>query len=298
MSTADEPVRPFRWNLAHREQLGRLIEGEAAEAYPNYADEIRRTCALILARSQPGTLVFVGRSPENLFDYLSGIFAGISDAPLLKLLQVSLRNADTLDAIALNQPQEFAALCGYLGAEGIEPSSILAADGDTTFIDVVSSGATFGALARLLQILSQSAQLDWPQVAHRIAFLGLVEAMKTSPKTWRWWQRQDWVAKLPAARITNVSIPYRMWIHMGDTLDKVTPSHTSWRWADQRTARPTRYEPHLRALRTALQLYESGLTANERRALSNEIAGLPEMRKAHVRRLVTRLRAAGDHGAT
>lgn len=297
MSTAEEPIRPFRWNLTHREQLGRLIEGEAVESYPGYSEEIRCTAAMILARARPGTLVFVGRSPENLFDYLSGVFSGIDDAHELKLLQVSLRNAATLDAIAASQPKEFAALCGYLGAERLDPASILAADGETTFIDVVSSGATFGALARLLRIMSERTHVDWQQVARRIAFVGLLEAMKTSPKTWRWWQRQAWVAELPHARITNVSIPYRMWIHMADTLDKVTPSHSSWRWADPRTAIPNRYEPHLRALRMALQFYELGLRAQERRTLSNEIAKQREMRDGHVRRLVTRLRAAGGHDA-
>lgn len=297
MTTAKDPIRPFRWNLAHREQLGRLVDGEAVEAYPDYAAELRRAAALILARARPGTLVFVGRSPENLFDYLSGVFSGIDGAPDLQLLQVSLRNAATLDTIAASQPNEFAALCGYFDSERLDPASILAAAGDTTFIDIVSSGATFGALAHLLRIMSERAHIDWQQVARRIAFVGLLEATKNSPNTWRWWQRQSWVAELPHARISNVSIPYRMWIHMADTLDKVTPSHTSWRWADPRTTLPSRYEPHLRALRMALQFYESGLSGEERRTLSNEIAKLREMRDGHVRRLVTRLRAAGGQDA-
>ena len=68
----------FRWNIARREQLGRLVAGELAPDLSYVIEEIRRCCARVIAMAGDSRLVFIGRSPENLHDYLTGALAETS----------------------------------------------------------------------------------------------------------------------------------------------------------------------------------------------------------------------------
>jgi hypothetical protein len=63
---------PFRWDLSRREQLGRLVEGEAGPSYEGFLDDLRRASVRVTALGGDHRFVFAGRSPESLFDYLSG----------------------------------------------------------------------------------------------------------------------------------------------------------------------------------------------------------------------------------
>ncbi|HEX5076385.1 MAG TPA: hypothetical protein VFW03_24455 [Gemmatimonadaceae bacterium] len=52
----------FRWNIARREQLGRLVTGEPVENLPWILEEVRRCAARVIAMAGDSQLVFVGRS--------------------------------------------------------------------------------------------------------------------------------------------------------------------------------------------------------------------------------------------
>jgi hypothetical protein len=43
MSTTE--IRPFRWNVAKREQLGRLLDGPQTETYPDFETDLRAVSA-------------------------------------------------------------------------------------------------------------------------------------------------------------------------------------------------------------------------------------------------------------
>ena len=65
---------PFRWNIARREQLGGLISATAPGRPLNdmFLESLRATASRILAHANRSDLAFIGRTPENLYDYLSG----------------------------------------------------------------------------------------------------------------------------------------------------------------------------------------------------------------------------------
>ncbi len=44
-------MKPFRWNLKKREQLGGLLDGEKASIVLEYLDDLRECAAKVLARS-------------------------------------------------------------------------------------------------------------------------------------------------------------------------------------------------------------------------------------------------------
>ena len=67
---------PFRWDLTRRNQLGSLLEGEAAATYKSFPTHLLACCARVVAFSGDSDLIFVGRSPESIFDHLSGLLFG------------------------------------------------------------------------------------------------------------------------------------------------------------------------------------------------------------------------------
>src|SRR5690606_25527589 len=114
----------------------------------------------VVARAGDSDLVFVGRSPECLFDYLSGLFAGVPRAPSLTLVQFSAPR-ERASTLAATHRRELAALRAYFAAERIDPRSIASYGKQVRFIDVVASGLTFGRLVDYLHYWTREQGADW-----------------------------------------------------------------------------------------------------------------------------------------
>jgi len=289
MADASIPNKPFRWNIAKREQIGDLTQVAAAETYAGYADHLRTAAALVLARAGDSDLVFVGRSPECLFDYLSGILEGVVDAPSLTLMQFSAPN-EPADELAKTHRAELDALFAYFFSERLDPQSIASYGKQVRFIDVVSSGQTFGTVVDYLRHWTQRQGADWNVVERRIGFIGLTRRTATGPNVWRWWQHQSWVERLTKTPIKNVAVPGNFWGFIADNDEKPTPSHWLERWAALESTTPSRAPRRLRGLRLALDNYDRGRDKQERARFVRELTQQPEMRDAWLRRLVLRLR--------
>src|SRR5262245_43123900 len=285
-----DEYKPFRWDLSKREQLPRLIpvSDNISREWLAFEAELRACAAKVIAAAGDTNWVFVRRSPEHLFDYLSGVFEGIPRAPSLTLLLVFLHRK--IGDVVRYNPHAVAALGSYFVAERLDPSSICCDGKAVTFIDVVSTGHTFCNLIRCLQLWSAQQGCDWNGVQRRIRFVGLTAQQKNSPNTWRWQQHQEWLRELPDAQVKNVSLPLWLFQLMADQLPKATPSHSVERWAQIRGGRRTRSEERDLALRTACRLYDLGRTRAERLALAAKTARLAEMRDPLVRGIVLRLR--------
>jgi hypothetical protein len=138
----------FRWNIARREQLGRLVTGEPVEGLASILAEVRRCAARVIAMSGDSRLVFVGRSPETLFDYLTGALSGTSWADRLTLLQLSLRSSSERWA-EMDFERRFA-LHQQFGALRLDPAAIAAGARQIAFVDVICDGITFASLTDLI----------------------------------------------------------------------------------------------------------------------------------------------------
>ena len=283
------PIKPFRWNLAKREQIGALADVEAAETYPGFVAHLRSAAARVLAMAGDSDLVFVGRSPECLFDYLSGILEGIANAPSLTLMHFSAPN-EPADELAKRHAAELDALFAYVASERLDPQSIASYGKQVRFIDVVSSGQTFGMLVDCLRHWAQRQGADWNVVERRIGFVGLTRQEETGPNVWRWWQHQAWVQELTKTPIKNVAVPGSFWGYIANNDQKVTPSHWLKRWASVDATAPCRDPHRLRGLRLAIDTYDRGRHKDERALFVRELTQLPEMRESWLRSLVLRLR--------
>src|SRR6266545_172656 len=57
---------PFRWNIARREQLGRMIAGEPLLPSADFVHALRLCGARVVAFATNADLIFIGLSPEQL----------------------------------------------------------------------------------------------------------------------------------------------------------------------------------------------------------------------------------------
>ena len=284
---------PFRWNLARRQQLGSLLRGERAESYRGFFRDLRDCCVRVASAAADADVVFVGRSPESIYDYLSGILADTSWAERIALLNFSMRNS-TPGEVARGHPEGLRAIREQMAALGLSPREIATADRPRVFVDLVYSGATLGHLLGLLEHWAQDAGVDPEAVRRRIRFLGITDRTKNSPKTWRWYQRAEWAGRMPRRALRGISIPYSLWLYLGEYQKKVARWHPPMFWGAEEWTHPPRGDDALEALRLAHAIHERGRQADERERFAAALAERPEMRDAAVRRLVLELRGRGS----
>lgn len=285
-------MKPFRWNIAKREQLGTLLaDTPQRNVHCNgFLDDVRNTSARLISMADDADFAFIGRTPENFFDYLSGAFADISDAPALHLVQFSLRWAGE-DGVEAMEPEKLAGFFDYLDEEGLTPSAIASGPRPLALIDFVSEGGTMENMIRLLKLHAKRDGADWNAVQRRLKIIGLRVRTHNSPNTWRWQQHQDWLHLIPDAIIKNVSAPGHLLYFIANTQPKVTRAHHPGRWI----ANEDNHEPitpaQLKGLAVAVGLYDAGRTRGERQQLARTITKAPEMRQPATRRIVTLLKS-------
>ena len=280
-------MKPFRWDISRKEQLGRLIEGDRSPAYKGFRDDLRVCCARLMAFSNNGYLVFVGRSPESVFDYLSGAFEGMRKADELVHLNISNRYVSVQQIGELNA-ESVEALADHFRKCALSPEDIVSRKSRTLFTDLVAYGGTFGHIATFLFSWARKANVPVKELRAKLGFLGITSRSKTSPKTWRWQQNVDWVKTLRVGNIKNVSITVQWWDYLGNWQMKVSATNRPGDWASDAILEPPRMESNVRALRRAFDLYSSGSREKERfsELLSQESA----VEEEWFRRLISELR--------
>ena len=280
---------PFRWNLANQTLLGSLVQGERAATYDCFLDDVLRCCSCVLAFAGDSDLVFVGRSPESIFDHLSGLLLDTCWAQRLVLLQFSMRWTSGPE-VRQQYPGAMAAIRSYLQELDLHPSAIAQRSRPVTFVDLVASGGTFGQLITLLHQWSQESCVPWNDVRRKIRLVGITRQGKNSPNTRRWHQHAEWLHLLPRGTVINASIPPELWDYLGNWQYKVTRSHTPAQWANPNNAQPFHGTQQLMALRLAFDLFELGRAPERRGDFARLLAQEPAMRHGWFRALVQEVR--------
>ena len=269
---------PFRWDVSREEQLGRLVPTKRVHIRDLAA--IRRVAAKVVARSGRADLVFVGRSAENLYDYLGGALRDVPTAPALSNLNVSLRYQD-VNALGREQVDAFRSHCRALRCD---PRRVLARGRVVAWVDVVASGGTFGALTGLLLRWAEEERLDVPALRQHMRFVALTKRRLEGARTWRWWQRADWVADFPRAAVRSVSMDPSRFAEWADLQPKVAPSNPAARWRTSRDPQPPTADQR-EALGFARSLFAIARSKDERERFGRALALQPAMRERWFRRL-------------
>jgi hypothetical protein len=284
-------MKPFRWSIAKREQLGSLVDAAASIdlTHDDLLSDIRETTARIIAMADDADLAFIGRTPENFYDYLSGVFSDIDDAPKLHLTHFSLRWSGP-GGIRSIEPAKLNGFFDYLFEEGVDAGSISKNRRPLALIDFVVEGGTMQNFIELLHVQAKRNDVDWSAVQRRLRIIGLRVRTHNSPNTWRWQQQQDWLDLIPDTVIKNVSAPAHLLYHLGNDQPKVTQSFHPGRWDASNADDAPMTDEQRQALGLAVRLYDVGLTRNERSKLASLIGQSREMRQPATRHLVSRIK--------
>jgi hypothetical protein len=280
--------KPFRWSIAKREQLGTLASAPV-RLEPGFVTELRETAARVLALADDADLAFIGRTPENFFDYLSGAFTDVDAAPKLHLVQFSMR-AMWPDEATVFRDENMSALADYFEREGVGPAAIAAGERPMALVDMIQYGGTMQSLVLILHELARRARVDWNAVQRRLRIIGLRVRTKNSPNTWRWEQHQDWLSLIPDTGIKNVSASEDFISYITGMQAKVTTSFHLERWQAPEGGAPEPSPEQRDAIAHAAMLYDLGRTRAERQALASQIAQTPQMRQPATRALVLGLK--------
>jgi hypothetical protein len=287
-------VVPFRWDVRRREQLGRLLDapppgyaGWQSTPWEALLPEVRTCSARVLARSGDARLVFVGRSPENLFDYLTGALADTAWADRCELLSVSIPWGDVHGFLPRPMVE---GLRAQFRALELSPGEIAAAPRPVALVDWVSSGTTFGSLSATLATWAREEGVDVNALRRRLRWVGITRRGKNSPNAWRWFQRVDWAADYPRTALRGVSVPSWFWSVLGNYQEKTMPSNSAEHWGTENLMHPPRDPEAFQALRTAVRLHEHARTRDERARFAAELTAREEMREPWLRSLVVEIR--------
>jgi len=234
-------------------------------------------------------LVFLGRSPENLYDYLSGALADTSVATRLALLNVSLTSESA--SWARMRPETKAALREQCVAVGLDPASLMKRARQVALVDVIYTGETFETLLDLLDRWAEDEGIDRRAMRRRLRIVGIV-TRGSRGYTDRQWKRLEWARTFRPSAVKGVPVPDWFWSHLGDSPRKVSRSNPPSAWCDPEMAKPPRDEKHTEGVRLARALYEAGRSRAERDALAAMLTELPAIRQVWCRVLAAELRAA------
>jgi len=300
---------PFRWNIAKRNELGSLLRGERGElerwiswhlsrsAGPKIVElgnakpvqwffgELLKATARILALSDDGDLFFVGRSPENFHDFLSGVFNRKPAALRIRLLPFSVGSPDDFES-AIASAKKRRQFERSLASIGLAPRDIVGRRNPTVLVDIVGTGQTLGQLVRFLHRWSAEQRSEWRQMRQKLRIVGMTERTKTSPKTWRWQQHAEWTDLLPRSAIKNVPIPHSLFHYIGAGQPKLQVSFSPAGWGDPSLRRPQRGDDAKMAVRLARALHVAGRQGRNRQALVRLMRDQPAVRNTWFRQLM------------
>lgn len=261
-----EFVAPFRWNVACPEGLGSLLHGPPANAYAEFSDDLRECCARVIAESNGHDLVFVGRSPESLFDYLNGALGDCPSGNLVRMMHFSMRGCSYRE-LAKDQPEAIARMRTYLAHLGLEPRRMLAAP-PVAIVDLVCTGGTVSRLLEILWRWAEEAGCSHKSIRDKLRVIAITERVyRTRPGDG--WKSSGWVAWLGLERVREVAAIERLWRYLGDNQPKVTDSYRFEGWGRLRAH--SREEERLQALRFAARLTQWARTRQEQVRLAAEL---------------------------
>ena len=108
-----------------------------------------KCCARILSFSSDANLVFVGRSPESFFDYLSGVFSETAWESRLVLVNFSMRYFSLNNVL---DPHQIEFVRQQFQGAQLAPADIISSERKLAFVDLVYTGETLGNLSGVLPL--------------------------------------------------------------------------------------------------------------------------------------------------
>ncbi len=279
---------PFRWKIESSEQLGSLLDADfKLEDWLLY--KVRYCAARILTFSQDSRLIFVGRSLDSVFDYLSGILENTSWNDRLIRLNISLYG-HSIQSVKEKNPKSYDTLKRYFEELLLDPVSIKSNRIPTSFADVVFNGGTYEQIFLFLNNWSNEIENDNTAMNKKLRFIGITERKKSSPNTWRWQQQKEWTDNLRSSNIKNISVDYWFWTHIADSQPKITKSFRPKSWNKENNS-PIHSESSIKALNEAHALYNEAKKKSEKLEFAKKLSTKEALKKDWLRKLCLEIKS-------
>ena len=255
-------------------QLGSLLNGpmdrenEYYAGVKHYLDVLPKSCARILSMSDNSDLVFIGRSLEKAFDYLSGILSNTSWEKNCVLLNVSL--PDSYNEVQGKYPGAIEGFSNQLACLGLDPGSLQYRKRGVAFVDVIMSGNTFGHLHDFLMKLCDTEHIDRKSIKRKVRFIAGTMEKQTSPNTHRWYQDEEWmpwIREYKPRQLRSFTIEEGLWDHLiwPDFEKRVSQCNPPWRWTDASIEYSHHDKESLESLRLCYHLYTAATSSEQKR---------------------------------
>lgn len=251
---------PFRWQVNNKSALGKLLD-ENFTYDSVYHTDLQQLTASILAFSDDAQLCFVGRSLDNVYDYLSGLYANTPRENDNTCLNISLWGL-SLKKIEKQHPNSIQLLKNHCDALSLNPKDILQNNRPTCIVDVVCEGGTYEEIYHFYIEWAGALGINIKDFAKKLRFIGVTARGKNSPNAWRWQQHYEWTSNLKAQQIKNVSVDGRYWSHIADIQVKSTNSNQPKNWSIK--SAPNYAEANIAGLNEAYFLYHLATQTKER----------------------------------
>ena len=262
---------PFRYDMANPRLVRYLGWPEPLETPRGFREDLLEHAGQIVRLAGDVDLVFVGRSPESLYDLLVGLLGETSWRERVQLLHLSLCDR-TPGRLRRHEPGALAQLWRHVESLRLTPPQILARDRPVAFVDLVFGGRTFGNVLKLLRFWSRGQLSSWRPVRDRLRFVCLVERGHRAYEPWSP-RMSAWTTTLRPEQLRLLSLDTRLWRYLADHQPKTTPSFDSDAWVEGSAYRPPTEPERRRAARTAVQLRRWG--GWRRRALAEALERSP-----------------------
>jgi hypothetical protein len=282
--------QPFSWSSVKHRLAGQPpTEFDLPpEAPPHFVKGIQRCAARVLALSGNADMIFLGRSPESIYDYLSGVLEGTSWESRCRLLNYSNRN-QPLKQLRSSFPAAVKAMRAQLRWFALEPCQFQFRV-PAALVDLVYQGSTLGHLTEFLFSWAREEGLDVSVIKRKLRFVGITLQTKTSPKTWRWQQQVPWARQFSSRAIKNVSIPGQLWCYLGNEQSKVFQSNPPAKWTDISVQLRSRFGARTCAQQVALYMYNQGRDRKQRQDFLKLLTAEPAIRYRWLRTLMLEIR--------
>lgn len=316
---------PFRWDVSHSYALEHMLRRPVLKTKPiqpsstyrsfqrspdygtdfshisdsdlRFGDDLIRLCARIVAMGCQYDLVFVGRSLDSIFDYLSGLFRETSFRWRLGRLHVSLWGCRPE-----RERQRLQAIRRYFKSQNLDPAGLRNRKRPVAFVDIVSSGSTFQSLIKLLMEWCAEEGVQWRPIASKLRFVALVQDCRSScwdpaPRSRRpnctrtdWCKGDSLIKALKGGSIKSIFVNWQLWGYLGNWQAKCADSYPPSQWGLEAAFRPSHNEERLRGLALAIYWHKEGLKRSSRRRFADLLCQEREMKHRALRDLVLQLK--------
>jgi len=281
--------KPFRWNIEKRNELGSLINGKPEEIEKEFISELIDSTSRIIAFSNNSELFFIGRSPENYFDFLNGIYSKNNEIKKrINLFQFSGRFFEPNELKKFDSPQFFE-LRKQMIEIGLSPNTILKRNRNTALIDLIYSGSTIRNLVTIIKNWALNEKADWNGIKSKIRIVGITSRTKNSPNTWRWQQQKESIETLDGIKVKNVSVNWWFWHELGDEQSKVTLPNSASKWINETNTKPEITKERIEGLNFAFYLNNLGKQSNIKEELRASLQKQIEMKNKWFKEWITEI---------